>query len=191
MTCIPSSTAATREAIAVSSLFERDTPDSARTLTRSMAVDIITALFAESYSVVHIAAQGLYDETNPRRSGLTIGDDLILTANEFDQMQGLPELVFINSGHPPQTSATERVWPQRWAGLLHILRLSSFRLVFAPSSFQGGRYVRTQARTSFSASIERCSRESLLLPLCAPPDPKRMALILIQTPGSFPLLWKS
>jgi CHAT domain-containing protein len=60
------------------------------------SVEIINALFAERYGIVHVAARGGFEHGRP---GLLIGDNTWLTPGEFEQMPVLPNLVFINFGH--------------------------------------------------------------------------------------------
>lgn len=67
-----------------------------RTLTGASAIEIVSALFAEPYKIVHLAARASYVRERP---GLVIGDGLLLTPREFACLKILPNLVFINCGH--------------------------------------------------------------------------------------------
>ncbi|MEO6121651.1 MAG: CHAT domain-containing protein, partial [Acidimicrobiales bacterium] len=64
-------------------------------------MEIVDALNARPYRVVHIAAHGFFDEAEPRRSGVVIGPEphQRLTALEFANMTVTPELVFLNCCH--------------------------------------------------------------------------------------------
>ena len=68
-------------------------------LLRSKSDDIVTALYAKDYRVLHIAGHGVYDATNPMCSGVVIGENTYLTAAEIRQLQVVPELVFLNCCH--------------------------------------------------------------------------------------------
>ena len=70
----------------------------------STAVGIVSALYAQEYRVIHIAAHGFYDPDHPERSGVVIGKDMFLTAAEFGQMRVVPEFVFLNCCHLAQTA---------------------------------------------------------------------------------------
>jgi tetratricopeptide (TPR) repeat protein len=70
----------------------------------STAVEIVSALYAKEYRVIHIAAHGLYDPKHPERSGVVIGKDMFLTAAEFGQMRVVPEFVFLNCCHLAKTA---------------------------------------------------------------------------------------
>jgi pimeloyl-ACP methyl ester carboxylesterase len=89
------------------------------------AAEIVRALFAQSYRVIHLAGHGVYewevprakpaddqagkpasDTTTPRRpgeaqvvTGMVLGNDVFLTPAEIEQMRRVPELVFINCCH--------------------------------------------------------------------------------------------
>ncbi len=61
--------------------------------------DIVNALFAADYRLVHIAAHGYYDSLNLVKSGVVIGDGRFLTTLEFSAMSTVPDLVFLNCCH--------------------------------------------------------------------------------------------
>ena len=65
-------------------------------LIGATALDIVSALFAHEYRIIHIAAHGAYDAEHPARSGVVIGSDTFLTAAEIGQLRVVPELVFLN-----------------------------------------------------------------------------------------------
>jgi CHAT domain-containing protein len=57
------------------------------------------ALFAEEYCIVHAAAHGCFEESNPKNSGVILGSGLRLTAREFQNLRATPSLVFLNCCH--------------------------------------------------------------------------------------------
>ena len=61
--------------------------------------DIVNALFAADYRLVHVAAHGHYDSLNLVNSGVVIGDRRFLTPLEFSAMSTVPDLVFLNCCH--------------------------------------------------------------------------------------------
>lgn len=62
-------------------------------------VDVLNALFAHEYRIIHIAAHGTFDPEVPLRNGVLIGPDIRLTALELRQLQTTPDLVFLNACH--------------------------------------------------------------------------------------------
>jgi hypothetical protein len=68
-----------------------------RTLIGADAIEVVSALFAGPYRIVHIAARASYIRGGG--PGLVIGDNIWLSPAEFAQMRVLPDLVFINFGH--------------------------------------------------------------------------------------------
>lgn len=74
---------------------------------------VMQALFARDYRVLHLAGHGVYQYTPPVTTvsptapakplrpvtGMVIGDDVFLTPVEVQQMREVPELVFINCCH--------------------------------------------------------------------------------------------
>jgi hypothetical protein len=73
------------------------------------ASEILRALFAADYRILHLAGHGVYEYPQPDRSavagdgigrrtvtGMVIGDDAFLTPDEIEQMRTLPEIVFVN-----------------------------------------------------------------------------------------------
>jgi hypothetical protein len=63
------------------------------------AKEIINAVFARDYSVIHLAGHGLYDPLDPTQSGMVLSDGLTLSTAEIRQLRIVPELVFINCCH--------------------------------------------------------------------------------------------
>jgi beta-lactamase superfamily II metal-dependent hydrolase/tetratricopeptide (TPR) repeat protein len=60
---------------------------------------IETALFADDYRIIHIAAHGFYQPDDPTRTGVAIGPDDFLTASMFRQLNVIPDVVFLNCCH--------------------------------------------------------------------------------------------
>lgn len=67
------------------------------------ALDIVEALYADAYRVLHLSGHGIYNKEFPGKdkkvSGMVIGDDIFLTPRDVEQMRQIPELVFINCCH--------------------------------------------------------------------------------------------
>jgi len=80
-------------------------------LIETEAKEILTALYADDYRILHLSGHGVYDyevresddpclNKNAKRvSGMVIGDDLFITPAEIRQMSVVPELAFINCCH--------------------------------------------------------------------------------------------
>lgn len=82
---------------------------------------VLNALFTREYRLLHIAGHGSYNPDSPAESGVVIGDNIHLTANEIRQLRVVPDLVFLNCCHlgqidqaaPGKVAAlrqTERAW---------------------------------------------------------------------------------
>lgn len=98
---------AKQEAEHVTKQFERSSFEVTE-LIRKDARQIITALFARGYRVLHLAGHGVYEYPVPGDSanrpaktvsGMVLGHDIFLTPIEVEQMREVPELVFINCCH--------------------------------------------------------------------------------------------
>lgn len=61
--------------------------------------EVLNALFARDYRIVHIASHGQFVPDDPASSGIVIGSDRYLTATTVNQMPTVPELVFLNCCH--------------------------------------------------------------------------------------------
>jgi tetratricopeptide (TPR) repeat protein len=57
------------------------------------------ALLGGPYDIVHIAAHGHFDAEEPRSSGIVLADGRFLGASEFENMRGVPAIVFLNCCH--------------------------------------------------------------------------------------------
>ena len=93
-----------------------------RIVVDAQAGDIVDALHADAWRILHLAGHGVHEfplpdpaaapagsdpsETRPRTlSGMVIGRDTILTPGDVEQMRHVPELVFVNCCHLGQTTA--------------------------------------------------------------------------------------
>ncbi len=61
--------------------------------------DIESALFADDYRIIHMAAHGLLQPDDPTRTGVAIGKDDFVTAGVLGQLNVIPDLVFLNCCH--------------------------------------------------------------------------------------------
>lgn len=66
---------------------------------------ILNAFFGKDYRIIHIAGHGAYDRADPRRTGVVIGNDQYLTAGTIQQLEAVPDLVFLNCCHLARTDA--------------------------------------------------------------------------------------
>lgn len=71
---------------------------------RKPSIEIVTALLAEDYRIVHLAGHGVYQYEPPGApgklvTGMVLGDGAFLTAAEITQMGCVPDFVFINCCH--------------------------------------------------------------------------------------------
>ena len=64
----------------------------------------LTKLFRHEYRIVHIAGHGVVRADDPAHSGVVIGDDILLTANEISQLTVVPEVVFLNCCYLARTA---------------------------------------------------------------------------------------
>jgi hypothetical protein len=60
---------------------------------------VLNALFEREWKVIHLAAHGRFDPSDPSRSGVLIDKEITLTANVVRQLSAVPELVFLNCCH--------------------------------------------------------------------------------------------
>jgi CHAT domain-containing protein/pimeloyl-ACP methyl ester carboxylesterase len=74
---------------------------------RADSTTIMSRLFSKDYRVLHLAGHGVYDhpfkaygDKKPElMTGMVLGEDVFLTANEIKNKMNIPELVFINCCH--------------------------------------------------------------------------------------------
>ncbi len=68
-------------------------------LIKKSPVEIVRQLFAHEYRIIHLAGHGIYNSSDPARSGMVLGLNMYLTSMELCQIRTLPEFVFINCCH--------------------------------------------------------------------------------------------
>ncbi|HET7544888.1 MAG TPA: CHAT domain-containing protein [Polyangiaceae bacterium] len=96
---VPELPGASAEAAAVSELL-RGAGYAVRPMSKRPSADeCFEALMEQPYQIVHIAAHGTFDPTNPRRSGVVLENGRLLTAAEFENMPETPAIVFLNCCH--------------------------------------------------------------------------------------------
>lgn len=100
----PQLAGAAREAQVVYDKVKKELPGIPKPIIYGKSSEVLKALHATDYKLIHVAAHGIFDAENNEQSGILIGKyqegktekPLLLTPNEFNQMQVTPELVFIN-----------------------------------------------------------------------------------------------
>ena len=60
---------------------------------------VITALLGRPHKLIHIAAHGVYDPDRPLASGVVLGDGILITPAELEQLPAVPELAVVNCCH--------------------------------------------------------------------------------------------
>jgi hypothetical protein len=60
------------------------------------ASGVITELYPTPYKILHIAAHGVLEDKTTGQTGVVLGEGVILTPSDFEQLRKVPELVFIN-----------------------------------------------------------------------------------------------
>jgi CHAT domain-containing protein/pimeloyl-ACP methyl ester carboxylesterase len=133
------------------------------------ALDIVNKLFRTEYRVLHIAGHGIYNEEQPHRSGLVIGDDMFLTAAEVAQLRVTPDIVFLNCCYLAQmdrgdadpedeTAAPDRERARAWndlaASVAEELIKSGVRAVVAAGWAVDDRAARTFAIEFYAQMLE-------------------------------------
>jgi hypothetical protein len=87
---------ALKEGEMVSELLKNNDFTQTTGLLNKPAYEIVKDLFADKYKIIHLAGHGVFNEKNPKKSGMVIGKDLFLTTFEIAQMSTVPEFVFVN-----------------------------------------------------------------------------------------------
>lgn len=79
------------------------------------ALEVLETLYAQPYRILSISAHGLFEAKGSDDilyTGVALSDGLLITAVEIEQMEVVPELVFINCCHLGRTEReTERLNP--------------------------------------------------------------------------------
>ena len=73
--------------------------DTAHRSDDATTLAVETALFADDYRIIHVAAHGFFQPDDPTRTGIAIGPDDFLTATIFRQVNVIPDVVFLNCCH--------------------------------------------------------------------------------------------
>ena len=93
---------ADREAFIVNQKLAREGGFKVESITRRNSSEIIKALYAKPYRILHLAGHGVYEYDYPETkavekiTGMVLSDGIFLTPAEIKQMSTIPELVFIN-----------------------------------------------------------------------------------------------
>ena len=94
---------AQREADAVRQLLAQRGYDTTRAQIRRPAEQIITAIYARPWRILHLAGHGVYNHRDGNDAqpvtGMVLGNGMYLTAAEIRQMPTMPDLVFVNCCH--------------------------------------------------------------------------------------------
>ena len=61
--------------------------------------EIVSQLFSEEYSIIHLAGHGEFNPSSPKKSGMVIGNGQFLSVFEIQKMTVVPDLVFVNCCH--------------------------------------------------------------------------------------------
>lgn len=81
--------------------------DVKKPLTRPTALQVLAGLYEKPYRILHLAGHGYYESPatagEDARSGMVLDNGVYLTAVEVQQMQQVPELVFLNCCYLGQT----------------------------------------------------------------------------------------
>ncbi len=98
----PSLPGARKEAFSVTEKLAHNGEYNVETRIEKDAGDIIKALYAKPYRILHLAGHGVYQYDYPETeaieqiTGMVLSDGIFLTPVEIKQMSCIPELVFIN-----------------------------------------------------------------------------------------------
>lgn len=68
-------------------------------LIDAKAGKIINDLFSSEYKIIHISGHGVYEEDKDKKilkSGIVLGDDVLLDPDTIKQLSAIPEFIFIN-----------------------------------------------------------------------------------------------
>lgn len=99
---LPDLAGAEEEGGTIAALLERSGYQVERSARKGKASEVIYGLFKRPYRVLVLSGHGMYavrDRHGEPRSGLVLSDGLMLTAAEVQQMEVVPELVFLSCCH--------------------------------------------------------------------------------------------
>lgn len=105
---VPALPGALDEADRVSDLLREKRGAHVRASVGEGALAVMSALFEMDYRIMHIAGHGTYAPGRPEQSGLILGDGLVLTPTELNNLGSVPDLMFINFGHLSHLDSAER-----------------------------------------------------------------------------------
>lgn len=104
----PAAPIAEKEAATAADLFQQ-AGFTTKLLNGQAPEAIITALFSDSYKVIHIAAHGRWQGYPDRGTGVVIGNDLFLQGRDLQQLTVVPELVFLNCDYMGRTAMAQEL----------------------------------------------------------------------------------
>ena len=138
VSCFVELKGAQEEARAVARALQQDGQFNAEPLIRPNTRQVVNALFAGSYKILHLAGHGVYQmpakgamqcgscgqalpeneiakraERLSPLTGMIIGDEVVLSPQEVHQMRHVPELVFINCCHLGRIEGESPADPQK------------------------------------------------------------------------------
>ncbi|MEO6720598.1 MAG: pYEATS domain-containing protein [Ferruginibacter sp.] len=87
---------AVKEANLVAELLKNAGYEMPNNCINKASTEIIKALFSYDYKIIHLSGKGVFNRDPDKPSGMVIGNNIFLTAQEISQMGTVPELVFIN-----------------------------------------------------------------------------------------------
>jgi len=77
--------------------------------------EILKKMFCQDYKIIHLAGHGVFNEDESKGSGMVIGKNMFLSTREIQQMNTVPELVFVNCCHLGKSdSETEELYQDRF-----------------------------------------------------------------------------
>ncbi len=123
---MPELPGASAEAAKVAELF------GTRALIDEQFLDIVKAALSQPWKIIHMAGHGIYDAVN-KRSGLVMSGGVLFGPAEFESMETVPELVFVNCCHlgKTETATGSRQLSQLAANVAEQLIRNGVRCVVA------------------------------------------------------------
>ncbi|MGD8438899.1 MAG: CHAT domain-containing protein [Holophagae bacterium] len=141
-------------------------PDARDGLDADQHSEVVAALFAGPYRIMHIAAHGLYRFGPNRDTGIVIGRDKMLRPSHIRQLRHSPELVFLNTCHSGRIQDGGR--PELAANLAEQFIRQGVRAVIAAgwpvddgaaNLFARSFYDHIFANETFGRAVERARQE--------------------------------
>ena len=102
-------------------------------MVRPNGTDVIKKLMAKPHRILHLSGHGVYEDlpSQKPRSGMVLGDELLLTPAIFGQIRICPELVFLNCCHLGRIDSSETFFPRLAASLATEVIRSGAKAVIA------------------------------------------------------------